>query len=402
MSTIINIPINYGTLSTRALAEERQRTLTSINEAFTSLNVQFRNDPKRLDVNTIEGLFKNLKEINRVLETRKQEATHPRRCCNFAHVSKVTWVTFGLEIAAGLLVCGATIANFVLNNQTRDEITALEVECDTSLPSSNMDTMQSLNLTTLITTIIAMGILAPIVNAVRESESDRDHLEVLMGLSDIKEDGRELRKFIKRFKDFQVSTESSNPQNLKGTLCSCVETLDKVPPGDLKKLMPDRDQWISAMLQLLPDNHSIKNQLRKMRDAAIQTIHNEQSNTIKLNDSTSSDDDDNDSSSSSHTYSRPNKQQNFISEKSAACDHIGNKLHISRGSDKVVVVQTPVHISSADSLNQHSLRWYQLEKSLGFNLDRVEFEGVIIDRNCNITQPLSQSFDGSSSSDDGI
>lgn len=358
MEASVNLPYqshNYNTMSMRAVANEREVVLKHINTEFETMNDQFKNDPNTLDVKTIESLFKELKEINKNLERRKDDATHPRRCFNVGNASTVTWITFGVEILAGVLFCGATVGNYILNNKARDEIAEFEAKYNTTIDSSNLDTMQGLNVAALITTAVAMVILVPLVNGVRQIDNDNDHFEVLMGLSAIKEDGKEFRKFIKQFKIYQNSTDPNSQSDSKEAMRLCVGALDSIPSGELREHIPDRDHWISAMVRLLPENHPIIIQLREMHSAQLQ------------------------GAGKSEEDGNPSNSSMFQGEKMQKSTFNSNPLLINSGSNKVVS-PTPAHSTPRDLLNEHSKRWYALEKTLGFGVDRIQLDGIAFAR----------------------
>ena len=381
-------------MSIGEIVTHRQQVLQNINVEVNRLNRQFIENPMHLDTETINSLFSNLKEINKSIETKKQEVieSEPRKCCgpcNFPGVKKVTWITIGIEFIACALIGAGEIINFVLTQNVANQISDIEQEYNITVPTSEVDALKGLGIARIVFVVIAAGVLVPLISAVREIDNDKDKMELLMRVSELKEQGEEIQDFLSSFKVFKDSVKSDEEiprRQQQESFTQCVNCLDRLPERGFKDKIPSRDHWISLMVQLLPEDHPIKIQLREMRDAALEQLEPKNGSAkhkhkrAQAKDSSSSDKFDDESSSSDS----PSPRRKFRGERMPA-----RSTHLLERRDSPVLHEV-VQVQSKRFVREYQVRWSELEGQIGVRLNRVQLDNVGISRDASIAQNIIQ------------
>lgn len=389
---MIPLAPNYNTMSIAEVVTHRQRVLQKINTEVAALNRQFIENPMKLETDTISNLFKSLKDINKSIESKKERAIEPRQrrcgCCPLPGVSKVTWITIGLEFVAGFLLAAREVVNLILTEQVDNQIAELEQACNMTVPSSEIAAMKGLSYTSLVIVIIATGILIPLVGAVREIDNDKDKMELLLKVSELKEQGEEIRAFLQSFQQYKdtVRADEDTPKRTQQeSFSQCVQCLDRLPDRGFKEIIPSRDHWISLMVQLLPNDHPIKIQLREMRDAALAQLDRKQTGSSHHSGSSlkivasSEDDEDDDESTSSDTSSFGDK---FRGEKRATF----TVKRLERRNTPIL--HEPVKATGQRFQSQYQDRWRALESQVGVRLDRIQLDNMGFTRDATLAPTI--------------
>ncbi len=364
---VIPVAPDYSTMSVAEVVGRRERVLNDINAEVSNLNRQFRENPMKLDTETIGRLFSDLKDINADLEEKKREAVagRPRRCC--PNVTKTTWITIGLEGVVAVLAGGAEVANFVVTKKLEDQISDLEDACNTTLPGGELAAITGLGIFRIVCVVTAAAILLPLISAIREIDNDRDKALLLMRISELKEQGEDIRNFLMTFQQFKSNVQpdsGAEQREQKDAFAQCVHSLDKLPEKGFREQIPSRDHWISLMVGLLPEDHPIKVQLKQMRDAALAAASPSRARRSTLASTSSTDDDDDSSSSGSDS---PTPRRKFRGEKMPA--HLAIE---------------PLGGSGSSALRRrhqgYRTQWALLEDELGFRMNCVQLGDKAISR----------------------
>lgn len=389
---MISLAPNYNNMTIAEVVAHRQQVLQKINTEVATLNRQFIENPMKLDTETINNLFENLKDINKTIETKKEQAIAPRekRCCRtcpLPGVKKVTWLTIGIEFATGVLLAAREVVNLVLTDKVNSQISDLEQACNMTAPTTEVAAMKGLSITSLVIIVLATGILVPLVSAIREIDNDNDKLELLLRVSELKEQGEEIRAFLQSFQEYKekVHRDADASRKLQQqSFSQCVQCLDKLPDSDFKNRIPSRDHWISLMVQLLPDDHPIKIQLREMRDAALDQLERKKpkSSDSKKEQAKLVESSDEDNSSSSD--SSPSPRRKFRGEKMPAS-------RVARLERRNTPLLNDVVQATGNRFQQHyQARWRDLETQVGVRLDRIQLDNFGFDRDATLAPSIIQ------------
>lgn len=383
-SVIIPVAPDYNSMSLNEVVRRREVVMHNINDEVKALNRQFRKEPLMLDTDRIEGLFNELKDINKSIEIKRATFGgdgERRGCCGIRNVKNLTWVTIGVQFLIAALLGAGEVANFIITQKVDDQISDLEHTCNTTLPTTEVSAIRSLGIARIVVVVIAAGLLVPLVGAIKDIDSDRDKAHLLMQISQIKEQGNEIRDFLASFKKFKrdTSPESHTPgEEMQDSLAHCVRCLDHLPEEGFREHIPSKDHWISLMVQLLPEDHPIKLQLMEMRDAALSKAKPKSSKPISV--STSSDlaslksDEEYDDKS---FESSPSPRRKFRGEK-MAMPKLGSKL-IESDSESLDIID-----------HKFQRRWKSLEKKLGTTLNCIQFgDEFALNRNAAIAPHIS-------------
>ncbi|ADI38315.1 hypothetical protein [Waddlia chondrophila] len=364
------VATNYDSMPIQQIISRREDVIKSINSEVQALNRQFRRNALELDTDKIQELFQDLKEINQNIEARKNEFEFKRkrgRCCGLQGVSTVTWISIGVEFLAAILLGIGEITSLVASQKLDDKISDLEKSCNTTISSAEIDAIEGLSITQIVIIVLAAGLLVPLAGAVKQINNDKDKAHLLMEILEIKEQGKEIRDFLTSFQQFKhsVSPKNSIPeQTQQESFSHCVHCLDHLPEKGFREHIPSRDHWISLMVQLLPEDHPIKEQLRKMRDAALSQVQPESTSDDEKEEET-------DSSSSPRRKFR------------------GERMTFSYLRTPRIESSDPIQILDTKFKKKYQKKWFALEESLGIHLHCVQLDDVALGRNTAIAPDIS-------------
>jgi hypothetical protein len=390
---MISFERNYNQMSVADIVAHRQTVLEAINHEVDKMNLQFQKNPMKLDTDTINSLFANLKAINETIAARKEKLTHERSCCGLGAVKTITWIAIGLEFLTCALLSAGEITNLVLENKVGDHVQDLERTCNASMPAGELKAMQALTVTKLVLVVMATGILIPLVSTIREIDKDQDRMELLMRMSEIKDQGDEIKAFLDSFREFKNTldskTEGKEKEQQKFT--NCVQQLDRL--GEFRERIPSRDHWISLMVQLLPEDHPIKTQLREMRDAALDALHTQDSPAQEKKSKKPK--------RRHHAKASSSDSKGYLSDDSRTpplpnSKFRGEKLPVISFDHPVIPSRDRLQLSEPTQVPNKRFRrefiehWERLEQTIGIRMDRIQLDGIGIDRRVTLASSIIQ------------
>ncbi|NGX41837.1 MAG: hypothetical protein K940chlam7_00111 [Chlamydiae bacterium] len=204
----------------------------------------------------IQKVYKGTRELAGDIESQIGRPQQSKKCCLCCRkIKKVTAIKIIVAILGSALIGWGSISNieFALRS---NENTAYYI-------------------TVFAATILGTVLLNVVQLAIGEIDDDQYRDEVLEGFKQnqegIKQNQLEAEKFnrlIESFGRFLANKgEETDPQKQKELMTDCIQRFDATPQSYRAKIAP-KERWISLLLQMLPENHPLRERVRDLHDVA--------------------------------------------------------------------------------------------------------------------------------------
>lgn len=190
---------------------------------------------QREKIQSLIGQLKSLRETSDVIENSRTKLEGRAKV-----IGKVKWVTVGavgLIMLGWILSSGGSILNFGLESEKE--------ECKKT-PVHGV---------TLAVELIGMLISVTVVPSIFVMDDDRDKWRVFSRMGNIEKMAEIfLEAFLEALVSFSSAPDSEGFKN-------CMQSLDKIPTGNLRSTLPSNERWIGLFIETLPEDHPLKKQI---------------------------------------------------------------------------------------------------------------------------------------------
>ncbi len=352
----------YAHLPISQIILRREELLHTINKEVETLNRQFQDNPLKIEADTIKQLFDNLQEINSSLESRKREHLEERKKNCFG-AKKTTWAVFGLGIVS--MAITATISIYNLSTGKEED--------------------QPKNIALLSASIFGIFLQSVLGPLIQNIDQDNDFNKTLVRISEVKQQGEDLKEFIKSFVEFKESLQKSKystPLVQSSGLAKCIRKLDQID-DDLKTKIPPHDLWVSHMIQILPEDHPLKKLTNELKEETVEALRKSKGSSSTL----------------------PSKHHKHHKKSHHSSEFEGEKLPFSAitslelPKEKLFENTASVHLKSKKYVEKLTSYWSKIEKELGTQITCLQVDDIGINRDGQVAPSIRQLLPDETSSD---
>lgn len=246
---------------------ERQRLLEELQRETDALRLSVV-DAKQypVDDNVISDKIARLMETNRRIEEHRQKTLDGGDGC-MKFVRQTTPLTYSVivltAISTAFTMCaflgslGIGIWNLTSNNSNDKSRGIAEIV---------------VSIIGLFFTSCVGGCISCVTTSIKMMDDDNAKLESLAEISKVETQGEEhFQAFVAALAEFKSSHDQSAAEQ-KERLAQCIRLFDAMPDTGYRQQLPDRDIWISALIQKLPEGHPTKIKFNELKAEAEQIL----------------------------------------------------------------------------------------------------------------------------------
>lgn len=398
---------NCEQMSIAEIEGSYQRVAKNIGREYKSINLQVMESQDPPSTAKIKESIEEIKEINKAIERKKEEAIEPRRRGCWSHwvhllssAQPITKICFAIQVASGVALAGLSVASSVYSTKVDDQVSQDNIDYTQLAHDSEIAKILSYGATGMI----ALNGLAfiPFVDFLRGSDDDSDKDRLFSNITVLQKQVEKIIIHIESYEAYKrtLSTDEKPSHKIQETqeqsfsqcakylddLVETVASAEKISNEDQEsslshdenslKKNPEtsRDHWISHLLQLLPYDHPLKVELREIRDAAIEELKQEQPDKAQ-------------GDCCIEIESVDEKKQNpFDGEKRASS--FSHNVKIKR--THTPVFGKPVQVSREDFRNNYQKKWETIEHRIGVPLNRIQLDDdIAFTRDATLAQNIN-------------